>query len=37
MSGAGGVDLLAETEDQTALRLLAREVAQREVPIQVTV
>jgi len=31
MSGAGGVDLLAETEDQTALRLLAREVAQREV------
>jgi alkylation response protein AidB-like acyl-CoA dehydrogenase len=31
MSGAGGVDLLAESEDQTALRLLAREVAQREV------
>ena len=31
MSGAGGVDLLAETDDQTALRLLAREVAQREV------
>ena len=31
MSGAGGVDLLAETEDQSALRLLAREVARREV------
>ena len=31
MSGAGGVDLLAETEDQTALRQLARDVASREV------
>jgi len=31
MSGAAGVDLLAETEDQTALRLLARDVATREV------
>ena len=25
--GAGGVDLLAETEDQAALRQLARDVA----------
>ncbi len=31
MSGAGGVDLLAETEDQAALRQLARDVATREV------
>ena len=29
--GAGGVDLLAETEDQAALRQLARDVADREV------
>src|SRR5580698_8885016 len=29
--GASGVDLLAETEDQTALRQLARDVALREV------
>ena len=31
MSGAAGVDLLAETEDQAALRRLARDVATREV------
>ena len=31
MSGAHGVDPMAETEDQSALRLLAREVAAREV------
>ncbi|HEY2213760.1 MAG TPA: acyl-CoA dehydrogenase family protein, partial [Acidimicrobiales bacterium] len=31
MGGASGPDLLAETEDQTALRQLAREVALREV------
>ncbi len=30
-SGPGGVDLLAETEDQAALRQLARDVAEREV------
>jgi alkylation response protein AidB-like acyl-CoA dehydrogenase len=29
--GAGGADLLAETEDQAALRQLARDVADREV------
>ena len=31
MSGASGTDLLAETEDQAALRQLARDVALREV------
>ena len=31
MSGAAGHDLLAETEDQAALRQLARDVATREV------
>ena len=31
MAGASGVDLLAENEDQAALRQLARDVASREV------
>ncbi|HMD45890.1 MAG TPA: acyl-CoA dehydrogenase family protein [Acidimicrobiales bacterium] len=31
MAGAGGADLLEETEDQAALRRLARDVAAREV------
>jgi alkylation response protein AidB-like acyl-CoA dehydrogenase len=31
MGGASGDDLLAETEDQAALRQLARDVATREV------
>ena len=31
MSGTGGVDLLAESADQAALRQLARDVARREV------
>ena len=31
VDGAGAADLLAETEDQAALRQLARDVAEREV------
>lgn len=31
MAGAGGADPMAETEDQAALRMLARDVAAREV------
>ena len=30
-AGTPGVDLLAETDDQAALRQLARDVAEREV------
>ena len=30
-AGPDGIDLLAETEDQAALRQLARDVAEREV------
>ena len=31
MAGANGIDPMAETDDQSALRLLARDVAAREV------